>query len=241
VGDDSATVEMLRRAHHATLEASTARVVAVTDHEWPPVEPTPRRRPRSRPVRLLSSIAKASAKRLWTPITDRFRHMEAEGVIDFGHRRYAVDYGYYSLVYLDGQEWSGRSGRARLTLSARSDVVPTPLWLVDLLSGVTHADDSGTDIVRGGTCRRIAARVDVGQASAATPGGVAAPALTRFEGLLSLPVDVWIDDTHVRRVRCTADHKTDTIELWDFGVRIKALDWTYMPTFRSPDAGPRNP
>jgi len=242
MADESETVDLVRRAYAATIASGTARLVAITEHIWPPVPPAQRRR-HSQPVRLLRSVAKVIGKRVWTRITRRFdfRHMEAEGVIDFTRRRYAVDYGGYSRAYVDGQEWTGRSGRARLTLWPDADVVPTPLWLVDLLAGVTDADDVGTDLVRGDTCRRIGARVDVSRASAATSGGVAAPARGRFEDLLSLPVEVWVDDSRVRRVRYEGDHEAETVELWDFGVRIKALDWTYMPTFRSPDAARGRP
>lgn len=253
MGDEAGVADVVLRAYDATVAAGTARVVAVTEHDFAQWDTLPRRRgPLSWPVRFVAKVvgallwpvelvAKAAGRRLWTLVGHgiSFRRQEAEGVIDFKHRRYAVDYGGYSRMYVDGQEWTGRSGRARLTLSPHADVVPTPLWLVDLVAGVTHADDNGTDIVRGATCRHFSARVDVSRASAATSGGVAVPARGSFDELLSLPVEVWVDDTYVRRVRYEGDHTAETVELWDFGVRIKALDWIYMPTFRSPDAGPR--
>jgi hypothetical protein len=254
MGDDLRTVDLVRRAHAATVAAGIARVLAVTEHDFALGEPPRRRGTMSGPRRFVANavagvlwpvgaVAKFAGRRLWKLVGRgvSFRRQEAEGVIDFKRRRYAVDYGGYSRMYVDGQEWTGRSGRARLTLWPRADVVPTPLWLVDLVAGVTHADDDGTAIVRGATCRHISARVDVSRASAATPGGMAVPARGSFDDLLSLPVEVWVDDTQVRRVRYEGDGTVETVDLWDFGVRIKALDWTYMPTFRSPHAAPGRP
>ena len=57
----------------------------------------------------------------------------------------------------------------------------------------------------------------------------------RFEDLLALPVEVWLDAQHVRRVRYRPEHLTETLELWDFGVALDDLDWTRLPAFRSPD------
>ena len=53
---------------------------------------------------------------------------------------------------------------------------------------------------------------------------------------------VWIDDEHVRRIQ-TVDRgsgrsaratKTETVELWDFGVPVDSLDWSRLPSFRTP-------
>jgi hypothetical protein len=109
------------------------------------------------------------------------------------------------------------------------------LWLLDLLAGLTVATDEGGADVRGTACRHFSTTVDVSRASNVTPGGVAVPRLRRYEDLLALPVAVWIDDEHVRRVRFRAEDRIDTVELWDFGVSLGDLDWTRLPTFRSPE------
>lgn len=53
---------------------------------------------------------------------------------------------------------------------------------------------------------------------------------------------VWIDDAYIRRIE-SAEHasgqyssvtKRLTIELWDFGVAIDSLDWSRLPSFRTP-------
>jgi hypothetical protein len=57
----------------------------------------------------------------------------------------------------------------------------------------------------------------------------------RFEDLLSLPIEVWVDESHVRRIRFEHKDQVDTVELWDFGTPMDGLDWTRLPTFRSPE------
>jgi hypothetical protein len=138
-----------------------------------------------------------------------------------------------------GQEWGGRSGRALGTLPADEHALPTPLRLLDIVSGVTAAVDEGTDHVRGRPCRHLAVRTNLGRASAATPGGVAVPARGRFEDLLGLEAGVWIDDLHVLRIAFCSPERTETLELWDFGVGLDDLDWTRLPTFRSPEEAAR--
>ncbi len=157
-----------------------------------------------------------------------------------------LDYGSYARLYADDQEWDGRSGRELRTLPPDRHALPTPLWLLDVLAGMVEASDEGTDDVRGTTCRRLAVTVDVSRASRATPGGVAVPAVGRFENLLALSLLAWIDDAHIRRLHIGFGHRTETLELWDFGVSLDHLDWGRLPTFRSPSeaaqvAGGRTP
>ena len=76
-------------------------------------------------------------------------------------------------------------------------------------------------------------KADLSRASRATPGGVAVPTLGRFEALLALTAEVWLDDCHVRRLRFAAENRTDTLELWDLGVALDDLDWSRLPTFRT--------
>jgi hypothetical protein len=49
-----------------------------------------------------------------------------------------------------------------------------------------------------------------------------------------MAVEVWLDRSHVRRVRFKDEQRVETVELWDFGIPLHALDWTRLPTFRSP-------
>jgi hypothetical protein len=142
-------------------------------------------------VRPVISVAKATGKRMLNAATRAFdfRHRSAEGVIDLPRRRYMLDYGSYARLYADGKEWDGRSGRLLSTLPPDGHELPTPLWLLDILGGLTAATHEGAEDVRGTECGRFTATVDVSRASRVTPGGVAVPALRRFEDLLALPVN----------------------------------------------------
>lgn len=87
--------------------------------------------------------------------------------------------------------------------------------------------------VQGRLCRHLAVTVDLGRASAATPDGVATPHSDRFEDLLALPAEVWIDESHVRRVRHDTRRTTTTVQFREFGTQLDQLDWTRLPTFGS--------
>jgi hypothetical protein len=53
---------------------------------------------------------------------------------------------------------------------------------------------------------------------------------------------VWIDGTRIQRFqavergsgRSARATKTETVELWDFGVPVDSLDWSRLPNFRTP-------
>ncbi len=229
-------LDALHEARERTVAAGSACVELWTEHTWQ-LPPVPQRR-RGGLARPFLEVAKFAGKRAWRLVTRSFnwRHLRAVGVVDFAGRRFMLDYGSYARLYAEGQEWDGRSGRPIASLPpSGGDKLPTPLWLLDLLTGATAAEDAGIDDVRGAPCRQVRVKVDLTRASKATPGDVAVPSVGRFEELLALPVDVWLDAAHVRRVRFVTDTHTDTLELWEFGVGLDGLDWTPLPTFRSPD------
>jgi hypothetical protein len=175
--------------------------------------PMPQRR-RGGLARPLLNAGKAASKRLWKLAARKFdlTHQLAEGVIDMPGRRYTLHYGSYAVRY---------TGPADADMT---ETVPTPLWLLDLLVGVTEAEDTGTESVRATTCRRIRVKADLRRASQAAPGGMAVPHVGRFEDLLALTTDVWLDNAHVRRLSFATETQTDTLELWDFGAPLDDLD-----------------
>jgi hypothetical protein len=235
MSDIPSPVEALTVARKRTTASGTARIELFVDHTWE-MPPMPRRR-RGGLLRPLMKAGQAVGKRLLKQAFKdfSFRHQSAEGVLDLAERRYMLDYGSYARLYAGGKEWDGRSGRRLATLPPEEQKVPTPLWLLDVLDGVSSATDEGLEEVRGASCRHVSATTDLGRASAATPGGVAIPVRGRFEDLLALGVDVWFDDAHIRRVRFESENQTEMLELWDFGVPVDEFDWTRLPTFRSPE------
>lgn len=232
-------VEAIREARERTLAAGSARIELSTEITWR-MPPMPNRR-RGGLARPLVNAGKAAGRRLWKLATRNFDwgHNQAEGVIDMAGRRYMLDDGSHARLYADGQEWSVRSGRRPWPLPPGLDTVRTPLWLLDLLAGATEAGDEGTEHVRGTACRRVRLNADLSRASRVTPDGMAVPTVVRFEELLALTAEVWLDGCHVRRLRFVTGNQTYTLELWDFSVALDDLDWSWLPTFRSPGPAAR--
>ena len=115
---------------------------------------------------------------------------------------------------------------------------PSPLWLVDLLGGITTAEDRGVEDVDGRRCRRIAATADLIDASSRTPDGLPSPARDRVEELLSLPIEVWLDADDLRQIRFVdgdfVQSVTLTVTFSDFGADLDEIDWSRLPTFNTP-------
>lgn len=144
-----------------------------------------------------------------------------------------IDYGTYAVLQVGTQEWSGRSGRALDTLPASPSSVASPLWLIDLLAGIITADDRGSTQVEGQQLRHIVATANLAEASSSQPDGMPSPARNRYEELLQLPVELWLGDDRLRRIRFVSEHRTETLMLDAFGVDIQELDWSRLPTLRS--------
>jgi hypothetical protein len=179
------------------------------------------------------------ATRLKTIRGLEFGHMAGEGIAEPARGRYMIDFGSFAELHAEGKTFGGRSGRSLQTLQPGpySDRVGDVLWLLRLLPGVTGAALDGTDTLRGTASRRFAAHVDLERASVATGEGLRPPPVERFEDLRALPVTVWIDGQHVRRIRFESRPPArllTTLDLWEFGVPVSGLDWSRLPTFRSP-------
>jgi hypothetical protein len=168
-----------------------------------------------------------------------FGQMLGEGFAEPARGRYMIDFGSRATIYAGGKTFRGRSGRsveAAHPLRAGQRVGEV-LWLLRLLPTTTDASPNGTETIRGTACRRLAAHVDMERAAAASGEGLQPPSVDRFEELRALPVAVWIDGQHVRRIRFERGpqlrHRA-TLDLWEFGVPVGELDWSRLPTFRSP-------
>ena len=230
VADSAGALAAVIACASRTLTAPSARIEirADTDLGRDPV-PALRRPLRRRPGllgRLNRRAAKAALGRV-APGTDPaeygdlFLHQFGAGFIDLAGGRYLIDYGGWAQALVDGRRFSGLSGEPlgpryenRPGRSRRDD----PLDALGRLRSATAARWVGGDRVRWTTCR--VAATTVGQAE----------------------YTVWIDGTRIQRFqavergsgRSARATKTETVELWDFGVPVDSLDWSRLPNFRTP-------
>ena len=184
---ERSAAECVAAAHEQTIAAASAHVEAFFDATW---EMPPRtRRRQGGLLRPISSLASAAGRSLLRRVSRKldFRHQSAEGVLDLQGRRYMLDRGGYACLGADGKEWGGPTGRPVPTCSADEPNWPTPLWLIDVLAGLTAATPRGTEDVRGTPCRRFDVIVDLSRASKFTPGAIAVPKVGRFEDLPRCP------------------------------------------------------
>jgi hypothetical protein len=150
-----------------------------------------------------------------------FLHQFGVGFVEPAAGRYLIDFGGWAQVLTDGRRFSGRSGEPlgpryenRRGRSWRDD----PLDALRRLQGATAARWTGEETVRWTPCR-----------VAVTTAGP-----DEFT--------VWVDDERIRRFqtverisrRSTWSTKTETVELWDFGVPVDSLDRSRLPNFRAP-------
>ena len=168
-----------------------------------------------------------------------FGQMVGEGIAEPAQRRYMIDFGSFAKLHTGGKTFAGGSGRSVQALDPWpvGEMVGDVFWLLRLLPGTTDASPDGTETIRGTACRRFAAHVDMERASAASGEGLRPPQVDRFEELRALPVTVWIDEQHVRRIRFEHGRQPRdlaTLDLWEVGVPAGGLDWSRLPTFRSP-------
>lgn len=212
-----------------TLAASSARIQIQTDtdlgHDQ---DQAPRRRPG--PIgRLAGRAARAAWGRVAPEVTPaEFRemllHQFGAGFVEPAAGRYQIDWGGWAQLITDGRGFSGASGAP---LGPRYENRPgrprrgDPLDALRQLQGATAAAWAGQEQVRWTTCRMVT--TTAGQEE----------------------FTVWIDDQRIRRFRTVQrgsgrsarTTRTETVELWDFGVQVDELDWTRLPAFRTPAGG----
>jgi hypothetical protein len=195
-------------------------------------------------------LARLIGKAVWERVSDgaQFGHGAAEGFLEPAAGRYMIDYGSYAETCADSVTFGGRSGRSLQTLRPSSRHEGDVLWLLRLLPGTTEARLEGTETLRGASCREYTVRVEVARAAAAAGGtGLPVPSGVEPRRPPVLALTVWIDGQHIRRVRFENRAPKDlegtpggsaakvlTLELWDFGVSVRELDWSRLPSFRTP-------
>ena len=214
-----------------TLAAPSARIQIATDID-PGQEPEPIQRPRPGLIgRLAGRAARGAWRRIAPEVTpaefrEMFLHQFGAGFVEPAAGRYQIDWGGWAQLITDGRGFSGASGAPlgpryenRRGRPRRDD----PLDTLRRLQGASAARWAGQEQVRWTTCRM--ATTTTGQEE----------------------FTVWIDDQRVRRFRTVQrgsgrsarTTRTETVELWDFGVPVDSLDWTRLPSFRTDRARDR--
>jgi hypothetical protein len=215
---------------NATLAAASARIEIRTDTDLGRDSVPALRRPlRLRPG-LIGRLTRRAARSVLARVApgadpaelrDHFLHQFGAGFIDFAGARYLVDFGGYAQALVDGRRFGGLSGEP---LGPRYEIRPykfrrdDPLDALRKLQRATAARWAGHERVRWTTCRVVTAAVGADEFT------------------------VWIDGRHVQRFRAVergSDRyplaaRTETVELWDFGVPVDELDWSRLPAFRTP-------
>jgi hypothetical protein len=195
-------------------------------------------RPVGKVVRAGATAAGKAAWRHWAEGED-FGHLDGEGIVEPAARRHMVDFGSFAELYKDGRQWNGPSGKPLATTDPWPTDSGLDLWfLLDALLGTAAAEPEAEETLHGAHCRRVSARVDLVRAAERTAESPRVPSVNRFDQLRSLPITVWIDDRHVRRVRFREGDEvsmTLTLDLVDFDPAADDLDWDRLPTFRTPE------
>ena len=234
-----------------TLTASSARIEARSDTDLPQGRQWQGQRRPGLIGRLARLAARAALERV-APGTDpadlreAFLHQVGEGFVEPAAGRYLIDYGGYAQVLVDGRRFGGLSGEPlgpRYENHRRRGRQDDPLELLRLVQGVTEARYAGAETVRATPCRLVIATAGpaeftvwiddehvrriqtVERASGASAGAPPTPT-TSAPTTASTPI---ASPTSAISVVS----KTETLELWDFGVPVDALDWSRLPSFRT--------
>ena len=240
-------VDVVRTAYESTVAAGPTRITCDTETHWqlPQMpEPPKRNAAQQAAIGIGKTAAKAVGKGFLRLISrrDELWNQHGEGLVDCATRRMMLDYGHFAMLQIGDEQWSGRSGRRLATLPAGNVRTTSPLWLLELVAGVDHASRLGpdpTDVDQSGW-HGYAATASLPAAIAVHGRSMSSPAQDRYEDLLAIPFEVWIDDADlIRRIVIKTDTETNqdrtTLTLREFDVDIEHLDWTRLPTFRSPE------
>jgi len=250
-GGDAAAVSEIIACAGRTLAAPSARIVFRQDWNIPPAVWRSKAR-LGGAQGSIETLARLAGRAIWKRATRGLEpgHMTGEGFLEPAAGRYMIDYGSIAQVYMDGKTFGGLSGRSLQNLRPspariRADEV---LWLLRLLPGTTDARPEGTERLHETPCRKFAVRVDLARAAAASGGDLPTPSGISSGQPPELALSVWLDGQHIRQTRF-ADYgpkdrnpepgnpgvsKELTLELWDFGVSVAGLDWSRLPSIRTP-------
>lgn len=237
---DADALEEVLNALTRTVSRGTARIAfhvelsdGLDDMPKSGVSPRPEgsalQRPRQRlsqqPGRLCSWVLLRFARRLLNKISPIY----AVGIIDFAeHRCLYHPAGKARVMMVVGdRSWEGTPGTAVAGLSATPASPFQPLWVFDLVRGVTEAQPIGDAELSGRRCRGFFARADLNRAADAASYDVAVPVKVNQIGELKrIPMTVWVDDEgYIRRI--WQSNPTSRLELIEFGIAAPS-DWSVL-------------
>jgi len=170
-------------------------------------------------------------RRNWFPQMEE--PLQLWGVLDLKAHRcmYSLIGTSKTILVVRGQRWEGDSGSAVADLTPRPAGTGQPLWLLDLVRGVTEAKAQGEEALYGETTRRFTAYASLERAVRAAPypmPGANASDLVVDHNRLAL--QLWVDsDGCIRRIYIRYSFAPMTLDLLAFGT--PPPDWSRLQTF----------
>lgn len=223
--DDEAALRAVIACARNTLAAPSARIEIRSDWEITRHQGEPRLNVIGKLARFAvrSALKRVEPEMSMAELREAFMHTTGDGFVEPAAGRYLIDLGGHALMASDGKHFSGPSGRPLGAGYQDSAHTVDPLEVLCQLRDATGARYAGGETVRGTQCRVATVSSDTAEFT------------------------VWMSDEHFRRIqfeerpsrrnpRVTAARRR-TIELWDFGVPVDSLDWSRLPSFRTPRDG----
>ena len=240
-----ADCDQVLSALERTLGRGTARIVfSLTIDLSEPQRPPRPRGPLLR--RLKARFAQASAlsflrfmgwlMRTRVPGIEK-RPVQHSGLLDLAAHRcmYSlIGTSKVTLVVRD-QRWEGEPGSPVSELTAGPAATAQPLWLLDLVRGITEAKAQGEESLGGQTTRRFTAYANLERALRAAPypmpGANASDLVVDHK---RLPLELWVDgEGCIRRIHVRHSLVPMTLDLLELGA--PPPDWSRLQTFPERD------
>ena len=188
------------------------------------------RRPLRRRPGLVGRLTRRAAKAAWERVApetspaearELFLHQFGAGFIDLAGGRYLVDFGGYAQVLVDGRRFGGLSGEP---LGPRYELRPHKFRRDDPLDALRKLQRA--------TRPAGPARSGCAGRPAASRWSRRAPTNSRSGSMTSASSGSgrW----NAGLVGPYRRQGPRRVELWDFGVPVDSLDWSRLPSFRTP-------
>ncbi len=188
----SATEQILAALEH-TVSRGSARItlrceIALPDEVFASASRGPRQQGGSPRRRLRRAAGHAAGQVFYWGSRRVLEHYSkpmmagADGVLDLASHRCVSRYPGLSKseLIVEDRRWYGEPGTAVDGLTAGRASATQPLWLLDLIRGVTDAQEHAPEEVDGASARRFSAQADLHRAAAAVSYRMALPSNTTY-------------------------------------------------------------